>query len=630
MTDDLNRRDATPSSSAPEPSREHSNASPSASIASRSEIVGFYRAIARRLTHRRRLRERIERSDLPSPLRETVHEVVAATRLWAGERQDVADELIAHFSDGINAGADAETLRGTFGDPRVAARLIRRAKKRNRPLWWRTAHRTGQAAAMLVSVMLVFYIVIAVRFFTASPSPTTDYVAIMNADIADLDESERAWPVYRDAAEALRNDDAREEVSQDLQPGDDAWPAVEASLQRHAAVLARARQAASRPALGFELGRSGGQDGAAAARDHGATSTAQPDGPLLLNVQLQYLSDTQEVARFIRADARLAIEQADPQRATDNLIALSNIAEHVREHATIIGELVSSSIMHMACGTVGDILVEQPDAFTDNQLLTLAHRLASFSGGGPIHMRLDGERIWFHDLIQHVYTDDGSGDGTITADGLMLLLRATSQEDRHMDRMTVLDRPLAPVLTVITAGRQDMLEQYDAMMNRLERENHLPLWERSGDVLNSTIARMNASLWQRSRYLPIVLLMPAIDRSITQSELTTMQRDATLVAIALVLYERRNGRWPDELDDLTPDLLPRVPADRFDGRPLRYLVRDDQPIIYSIGGNHQDDGGIAGDHRIKYWRPADKYRTFSASYPDYVPDADWILWPAPQ
>ena len=68
-------------------------------------------------------------------------------------------------------------------------------------------------------------------------------------------------------------------------------------------------------------------------------------------------------------------------------------------------------------------------------------------------------------------------------------------------------------------------------------------------------------------------------------------RDATEVAIALTLWKRRHGQWPERLEQLVPDLLPAVPPDRADGKPLRYVVRDGQAVVYSIGQDRDDDGG---------------------------------------
>src|SRR5688572_21701199 len=92
---------------------------------------------------RRNIEGLIDDAAIPEPAKALVRRVVRRTRLWRRERRDVAGELIAHFADGLAAGETAEGLVEAFGDERRAARLIRRAKRRNRPLAWHVMRGSG-------------------------------------------------------------------------------------------------------------------------------------------------------------------------------------------------------------------------------------------------------------------------------------------------------------------------------------------------------------------------------------------------------------------------------------------------------------------------------------------------------
>src|SRR5438105_11066936 len=92
--------------------------------------------LRRRQTGSLDLRKRVEASELPAPVREKVLTVAKRTRLWRSEKVAVADELLAHFADGLEAGQSAEDLLNCFGDERAAAKLIGRAKRRGRPVLW--------------------------------------------------------------------------------------------------------------------------------------------------------------------------------------------------------------------------------------------------------------------------------------------------------------------------------------------------------------------------------------------------------------------------------------------------------------------------------------------------------------
>ncbi len=61
--------------------------------------------------------------------------------------------------------------------------------------------------------------------------------------------------------------------------------------------------------------------------------------------------------------------------------------------------------------------------------------------------------------------------------------------------------------------------------------------------------------------------------------------------VALALFRRKHGRYPDSLNELVPGVLPVVPVDPFDGHMLRYIRDDELVVVYSIGDDLRDDGG---------------------------------------
>jgi hypothetical protein len=64
-----------------------------------------------------------------------------------------------------------------------------------------------------------------------------------------------------------------------------------------------------------------------------------------------------------------------------------------------------------------------------------------------------------------------------------------------------------------------------------------------------------------------------------------------VAALAAERHRLKNGRWPDKLADLVPKLLPEVPADPYDGQPLRYVRTVDGVTVYSVGPDGKDNGG---------------------------------------
>jgi hypothetical protein len=70
------------------------------------------------------------------------------------------------------------------------------------------------------------------------------------------------------------------------------------------------------------------------------------------------------------------------------------------------------------------------------------------------------------------------------------------------------------------------------------------------------------------------------------------QMRCAAVALAAERYRRAKGHWPEALEALVEaELLGEVPADPYDGQPLRLAWLEDGIVIYAIGPDGHDDGG---------------------------------------
>ena len=67
------------------------------------------------------------------------------------------------------------------------------------------------------------------------------------------------------------------------------------------------------------------------------------------------------------------------------------------------------------------------------------------------------------------------------------------------------------------------------------------------------------------------------------------------LALALAAYRAEHGRYPPTLDELSGAYLGEVPSDPFSGEALRYRLHDERCVLYSVGRNRKDDGGVGVD-----------------------------------
>lgn len=71
-------------------------------------------------------------------------------------------------------------------------------------------------------------------------------------------------------------------------------------------------------------------------------------------------------------------------------------------------------------------------------------------------------------------------------------------------------------------------------------------------------------------------------------------RDACAsAAVAMTRFRLDHATLPSHLADLVPAYLDAVPTDPFNGQPLRLVTHGGRWIIYSVGPNGVDDGGVA-------------------------------------
>jgi hypothetical protein len=65
-----------------------------------------------------------------------------------------------------------------------------------------------------------------------------------------------------------------------------------------------------------------------------------------------------------------------------------------------------------------------------------------------------------------------------------------------------------------------------------------------------------------------------------------------IVSLACERYRMAHGQWPARLEDLTPKFLDKLPVDPFNGAPLRFRRLEDSIVIYSVGNDKVDNGGL--------------------------------------
>jgi hypothetical protein len=91
------------------------------------------------------------------------------------------------------------------------------------------------------------------------------------------------------------------------------------------------------------------------------------------------------------------------------------------------------------------------------------------------------------------------------------------------------------------------------------------------------------------------LLLPALDKTVHRSAEAQTAADQAARACALERFRLAKGQFPENLEALVPQFISRFPNDLITGEPYKYRRTDDgQFVLYSLGWNEKDDGGVTG------------------------------------
>jgi hypothetical protein len=118
--------------------------------------------------------------------------------------------------------------------------------------------------------------------------------------------------------------------------------------------------------------------------------------------------------------------------------------------------------------------------------------------------------------------------------------------------------------------------------------------ERQAEPAKELEAKLTRARVDHDVVIPLVI--PSLQKIGESSRRLQAYLRCAIAGVAAERYRRDHGRWPAALGALTPDYLGAVPADPFDGQPLRYKRLADGLVVYSVGPDKEDNGGAMNRH----------------------------------
>ena len=607
-------------------------------------------------------KQQLAESRLPGDITSVVQSVLTACRLSRSEKAAVAEELLTHFSDGMDRGQSSSELVEDFGDPAVAAPLIQSSKRRNRPMWKKSLQFSGYGIAALAAA----YVVVSIWFHLGKPTPSIDYVAKMNQPIAEIADSEKAWPIYRPMwtkykfseggkfdipemwfHEADPVDETAPTSQRLIRHGDEGWQEARQAFAQHADLLQAFREGARKPYFGVDLQNDPKKysdedfaaifpnrsredfDNLSAGAQGIDEETNQLIGESVIMILLPQVQVMRQAARIFVVDTRLAVDDEDPERALQNLETMLGLGRHAAEGPVLICSLVGYAIAGITFDQIEEVLQQDPDFFNDDQLARLQKAVNATDIRGWLHF--EGERMMIEDIIQRTYTDDGDGDGRFTPQGVKFLtssnqlwgLGTPSPGEDNVQRWS--ETLFGPASLFVAASRKEVTQRSNQLLDQVIEDANKPFWEANHFDLDAELKQ------DPYKYALLDLMLPAVQQVRFAMDRSLGRQEGVRGAIALQRYHQKNGKWPKSWDEIPKPMLPAAPIDQLTGEPMRFKIVDDRPLIYSVGNDRDDDGGK--DLVAKRGMPMPAQTLSRARFipapkaTEKTPDGDWIVWP---
>ncbi|MFB0555180.1 MAG: hypothetical protein ACETWQ_17870 [Phycisphaerae bacterium] len=596
--------------------------------------------------------------NLPASTVEFIRRVLKKMGYRRKVRQDVQAELTAHFEDEFKdcktdeeKEQKAQQLITDFGDLKLLAILLRRAKKRCRPLWRTVVARTFQALGVLILCFILYIL----WFLSGKPVITTNYVAELNSMVRPVaDESLNAAPLYLKAVDLKKelSDDFLlffaknhqaivdeknqlqvkelageinellsnrklwnyQEKRQDIQ-GEvsrifsqfagkkynklkvEQKKFAEEWVQEHNDALELVIEGSQRPYF-WRTYKSG------------AENPTEVIGVLMPN-----LSDFRRLAFSLRLRIWLNAEQGHFEDAFNDVKSFYRFGQHLRGDKILIEQLVGIAIEALAVRTIQDIVGEYD---IDSTILAdLQNSFEQIVAGENFVPSLEAEKLCAYDEIQRCFTEGRFGGGHL------YLSRLGSFSEGHpfgLDEIFVgaifspQQWPRAAKVLFAHPDKKQTREMADSYYDFWTKVYH----KTPGQIRAEGIDPEKQAMEIIEGNILLQILAPALSRINEIAHRNKTEVYATFTILALLRYEKDKGSYANDLQQLiTAGYLKQLPIDSYSDKPLVYRKTDDDFILYSVGPNFTDEGGqYSRDSkgRIKNWRD----------------NGDAVFWPLPK
>ncbi len=291
--------------------------------------------------------------------------------------------------------------------------------------------------------------------------------------------------------------------------------------------------------------------------------------PDLLSTPLKSLDSTRQIASLLDHDAFILVHRGETDEAVRTLHAMVHVSRAVGDEPSAISQLVRIASIVIACrATQRTLGLCEPKVGLGALQVAFAEEL----NVPRLTYGFRGERAVFHRILENI--DDGSYDANAPTKGGL------------ESRIEIL-----PLRRTIPKQQAVMLDYFGQL---------LAAEKLTGVKRISAFAAIQPPATDGKYDMSLVrLLLIATDKVVGAENRARAVIGSTIVALACERFHHTNGRFPTSIAEIPTSLLPNVPDDPFNAKPLNFKTLDDGIVIYSVGADLVDDGGTNLDLTAK-------------------------------
>lgn len=321
---------------------------------------------------------------------------------------------------------------------------------------------------------------------------------------------------------------------------------------------------------------------------------SQPPAAILL----PHLAALKQFSQVIQLRAIAELQNNDSQKALDDVKLSLRLVDSIRTEPFLISHLVRIAILQITLQPIYEGLAERK--WSDAQLADLDSELTKLDFLADYQFAIRGERgleIANIEFLRHPTQNPQFKRPRLyflaPFFSLVQMLSNLSSDEG--------ENPQSFQMSLLGFGPSGWLPQNELRLAQFDTKWYLPIVDENAQAISPAKTRAaGGALGKEIRHrtpenILETLFIPNWRNAAEKFAYAQSSANLARVAIALERYRLANGNYPDSLDAIAAQFPNGIPHDIINGEPLHYRRTDDgQFVLYSVGWNETDDGGVVG------------------------------------